>query len=43
MKKAGGLLDLLDCVTKRQQWAIVGDDSRDYGAPAATHAREPGA
>lgn len=42
MKKPVGLLDLLDCVTNPQQWAIVGDDSHDYGAPAATHARDPG-
>ena len=42
MKKTVGLLDLPDCVTKPQQWAIVGDDSHDYGAPAATHALEPG-
>jgi hypothetical protein len=42
MKKAVGLFDLLDCVTKLQQWAIVGDDSRGCGAPATTHAPEPG-
>ena len=41
-KKALGLLELPDCVTKPQQWAIVGDDSHGCGAPAATHARERG-
>ena len=34
------MLELRVCVTKRQQWAIVGDNSHDYGAPAATHALE---
>jgi hypothetical protein len=45
-KKAAGLLELPDRVTKLQQgatvWAVVGDDSPAGGAPAATHAQEAG-
>jgi hypothetical protein len=53
-KKAAGLLELPECVTKLQQsamewagewarkWATVVDDSPDCTAPAVTHAQEPG-
>jgi len=40
-KKAADMREWADHVTKLQQWALVGDDLIDCGAPAATHAREP--